>query len=102
MRYQYNLSEQDFLIHTLYSVSKNPSLKKQTKRVKLFFTILFVIFLFVIYSQNDLFTFIIAALTFLFLYSFYVFYLYKYFLKNNYEKWNKQNLDRKSTRLNSS
>jgi len=92
MRYQYNLSEQDFLIHTLYSVSKNPSLKKQTKRVKLFFTILFVIFLFVIYSQNDLFTFIIAALTFLFLYSFYVFYLYKYFLKNNYEKWNKQNL----------
>ena len=92
MRYQYKLSEQDFLIHTLYSATKNPVFKKQNKKVKIFFLIFLIIFLLIIYSKNDLFTFIIAAIAFSLLYSIYILYFYKHIIKSNYEKWNKQNL----------
>lgn len=92
MRYQYKLSEQDFLIHSLYSTTKNPIFKKQKKKVKFIFLFFLLIFLLIIYSQNDLFTFIIATISFSFLYFIYVLHFYKHLIKGNYEKWNKQNL----------
>lgn len=92
MRYQYNLLEQDFLIHSLYSTSKDPIFKKQDKKVKIFFLIFLIIFLLIIYSQNDLFTFMIAAIAFSFLYFIYILHFYKHTIKANHEKWNKQNL----------
>ena len=92
MRYQYNLSEQDFLIHSLYSGSKNPLQEKQIRKTTIYLVIAFSILLISIYNQNSIKVFIVSVLIYAFLICFYVFYLNKLFIKKHYKKWNKQNL----------
>lgn len=92
MRYQYKLSEQDFLIHTLYSVSKNPLQKKQVRKTIIYLVIAFSVLLINVYNQNSTKVFIVFVLIYTFIICFFVFFLNKFFIKKHYKRSNKQSL----------
>lgn len=92
MRYQYNLSEQDFLIATLYSASKNPLQKKQVRKTIIYLIIAFSIILINIYNQHSTKAFIAFVFIYALIICFYIFFLNKLFIRKQYKKSNRQNL----------